>query len=371
MVDTRLRKRGTKNGRDVWTALIPLANGPDGKRRRHRFTFVGNKSDAGKALLARQNQIAHGQLVAPDRMTFGQYLDRWLAGPPTTYARTTHERFESIANIHLKPVLGTIPLQKLSAAHLRGAYAQWRETLSAQTVVHHHRLIHRVLGTAVEENLVGQNVAIFKRADRPKAPRPEVRFLSQGEVAHLLSVAGDTPLWPLIVLALATGARRGELAGLKWSDVNFDRGTLAIRRALVETKAGISEKTPKNGKSRVLPLPSTVVELLRRHPESVRSSFDYVFPGPSGGPWPPEKITIAFRTLCRKARIVGACFHSLRHTAATQMLELEIPPKIVQERLGHSTIAITMDLYSHATPSLQSEAALRIDKILGPLIRRS
>jgi len=371
MADTRLRKRGTKNGRDVWTALIPVANGPDGKRRRHRFSFVGNKTDAGRALLAKLTQVARGQFVAPDHMTFGQYLDRWLASPPTTYARTTQERFESIANIRLKPILGAIPLQKLSAAHLKGAYAQWRETLSAQTVVHHHRLIHRVLGTAVEENLVGQNVAIFRRADRPKAPRAETRFLSHDEIAKLLSVAQKTALWPLIVLALATGARRGELAGLKWIDVNFDRGTLAIRRALVETKAGVSEKTPKNGKSRVLPLPATVVELLRRLCEAQRPNFDFVLSGPNGGPWPPEKITIAFRMLCRKAKVVGASFHSLRHTAATQMLELEIPPKIVQERLGHSTIAITMDLYSHATPSLQSEAALRIDKVLGPLISRS
>jgi integrase len=171
------------------------------------------------------------------------------------------------------------------------------------------------------------------------------------------------------VLALATGARRGELLGLKWSDVNFDRGTLAIRRALDQTKTGVLEKTPKNGKSRVLPLPVSAIEALRlQRSECLCERSNYVFPGADGGAWIPHKVSDGFRELCRKAKIAGASFHSLRHTAATQMLELEVPPKVVQERLGHSTIAITMDLYSHATPSLQLEATHRIEGILARLL---
>jgi integrase len=369
MADTRLRKRGTKNGRDVWTALIPLPQGPGGKRRRHRFTFVGNKTDAGNALVSKLSQVSQGAFIAPDRTTFGQYLDAWLASPPTNYARKTLERFESMARVHLKPTLGGIPLQKLSSADLRNAYAQWRKNLSAQTIVHHHRLIHRVLGQAVEENLARHNAAVFKRADRPRASRAEARFLSSDEIVRLLQAAEGTSLRPLIVLALATGARRGELLGLKWSDVNFDRGTLAIRRALDQTKTGVLEKTPKNGKSRVLPLPVSAIEALRlQRSECLCERSNYVFPGADGGAWIPHKVSDGFRELCRKAKIAGASFHSLRHTAATQMLELEVPPKVVQERLGHSTIAITMDLYSHATPSLQLEATHRIEGILARLL---
>jgi len=312
-------------------------------------------------------QNTPGRFVATARTTFGQYLEAWLASAPANYAGKTFERFESMAKLHLLPALGAIPLARLSPMDLRYAYAQWRKKLSAQTVLHHHRLIHRVLGQAVEDRLIPRNAAAFSRSNRPRAPRAETRFFSSDEIVTLLQTAQGNPLRPLIVMALATGARRGELLGLKWSDVNFERGTVAIRRALEQTRRGVIEKTPKNGKSRMLPLPASAMELLQRR-RGTHANTDYIFPGPNHDAWTPHKVTDRFRELCRKAKIVGGSFHSLRHTAATQMLELEVPPKVVQERLGHSTIAITMDLYSHATPSLQLEASRRIDGVLTRLL---
>ena len=194
-----------------------------------------------------------------------------------------------------------------------------------------------------------------------------MRSLSGEELAKLLAAASGTPFAPLLTVALASGARRGELLGLKWDDVDLARGTISIRRALEQTKkGGVAEKTPKSGKARVVYLPASAVEALRRHRVAKgRLGPGYVFPGDdSGAAWIPHKVTDGFRALAHTAKVSGASFHTLRHTCASQLLAQGVHPKVVQEMLGHSTIAITMDLYSHVTPSLQSEAAEKLDAVL-------
>ena len=271
-----------------------------------------------------------------------------------------------MARIHVIPKLGDVLLQKLTAVHLNKAYVAWREAgLSGQTVVHHHRFIHRVLAQALREGRVRQNVAAV--ASKPKSTRREMRSLSGEEIAKIIDTASGTRLAPLVAIGLASGARRGELLGLKWHDVDFSRGTMSVRRSLEQTKnGGIAEKAPKSGKSRVVRLPEIGIETLRRHRIGQgRLGPGYVFPGDNAGnPWTPHKVTDGFRALARTAKVANASFHTLRHTCATKLLEQGVHPKVVQEMLGHSTIAITMDLYSHVTPSLQAEAAEKLDAVL-------
>ena len=365
-----IKKRGAKKGQDRWTALIALPPHPDGERRQHRFNFTGNKRDADRALTACLAAVAEGSFVAPDRTTFGQYVTGWLEASRTRYAATTWQRYESIVRMYLIPTLGGVALQRLSAMHLNRAYSEWRSAgLTGQTVLHFHRLTHRVLASALREGRIRQNVAAI--ADHPKAERKERRHFSNEELFRIVAVTSGT-FRALIALALATGARRGELLGLRWADVDLDRQVVAIRRSLEQTKqGGIREKPPKSGKERVIDLPASAVDVLRRHrieqAATTGLGASYVFPGSDGGPWTPHKVTDGFRDILRRAGVSGGSFHSLRHTAATQMLALEVPPKVVQERLGHSTIAITMDLYSHVTPSMQAEAARRQDELLRPL----
>src|ERR1700680_1015762 len=371
LADTRLRKRRIKNGRDVWTALIPRPKSPDGKRRQHRFTFVGNKKEAEKALAAELVGIGEGSFIPPTRATFGQYLVDWLAGAQSRYTAHTWQRLESLIRVHLIPRLGAMPLQTMTASDLNKAYANWcEEGLSRRTVLQQHLWIHRILDQAFREGLVRQNVS--KMADRPRYQRREMRFLTQDEVKRLMEAAAGTWYAPLFALALATGARRGELLALKWEDVDFSRAKLSIRRALESSRPyGGREKSTKSGKPRVVDLPASALELLRRH--RLARALDriepgYIFPGPDGGPWDPNKISQHFRHFRYLAKLKGASFHSLRHTAATQMLALGVSPKVVQERLGHGSISITMDLYSHSTPSLQADAARRLDSTLAPLL---
>lgn len=262
--DSRLTKRGQKNGKDVWTAVLRLPRASNGVRRQRRFTFVGNKKDAEKALITEFAAIGNGTFVTPDRTTLGQYLADWLVSSRSTFAGKTWERFEGIARVHVIPRLGDVSLQRLTAIHLTKAYAEWRESgLSGQTVIHHHRLLHRVLAQALREGRVRQNVAAI--ADKPKATRREMRFLSTDEIARVFDAAEETRFSPLIPIALATGARRGELLGLKWDDVDLARGTVAVRQSLEQTKRGVAEKTPKSGKSRVIALSAGAIETLRRH----------------------------------------------------------------------------------------------------------
>jgi integrase len=365
MNDRRLKRRGQKNGRDVWTARVPLPRGPDGERRQRRFTFVGTKKDAEKALVEELVRIGNGTFVVPNRTTVGRYITTFLDESKTAFSAKTWERFEQMARIHVIPKLGDVALQKLTAAHLNKAYVEWRKAgLSGQTVVHHHRFIHRVLAQAQSEGRVRQNVASDTR--KPRAPRREMRFLSREEIGRLVSAAAGSNLEALVTVALAIGARRGELLAAKWDDVDLGRGTLSIMRSLEQTKAGIAEKSPKSGRSRIVQLPRSAVEALRRHRIAQgRLSPGFVFPGDADGrPWSPQKVTDAFRRLAKGAQIVGASFHTLRHTCATQLLAQGVHPKVVQEMLGHSTIAITMDLYSHVTPSLQAEAATKMDDVL-------
>ena len=374
MPDTRLRKRRTKNGRDVWSALLPLPKGSDGKRRQHRFSYIGNKKDAEKALTAELGHIGGGAFVSADRVTLGQYATDWLAGAETRYAGRTWQRAECFIRVHLLPRLGTMGLQSLSAADLNRAYVEWcNGGLSPRTVLQQHLWIHRILGQALREGRVRQNVAAL--ADRPRYQRREMRFLTNDEVARLLK-AGETepPYGLLFAMALASGARLSELLGLKWEDVDFSRATLAIRRSLESTRRhGVREKSTKSGKPRMVDLPASAVELLRRQriaSAARRIEPGYIFPGRDGGPWDPHNVSQRFRHFRYLAKIPGASFHSLRHTAATKMLELGVSPKVVQERLGHASISITLDLYSHVTPSLQAEAARRLDGALAPLLPR-
>jgi integrase len=193
MADQRLRKRGQKNGKDVWTAIVPLSRSANGKRQQHRFTFVGTKKDAEKAFVATIAAVQTGVFITPDRATFGDYLADWLISAKTQVAGKTWERYEQIVRVHVIPKLGNVQLQNVTASQLSKAYARWRLAgLTGQTVLHHHRVIHRVLAQALREGRVRQNVAAL--ATRPKAVRKEMRVLNVDEIALLASEVSGTPL---------------------------------------------------------------------------------------------------------------------------------------------------------------------------------
>lgn len=359
-------------------------DGPDrnGHRQQKQITFKGTKRAAERELARLETEVHAGAYLAPARETVTDYLERWLdAYAKTNTTARTCERYASIIRCHLIPALGQLPLAKLEPLHIQAYYSEALEKgrrngqggLSAKTVLHHHRVLREALKHAVKWRLLAANPA---DATEPPRPRPhEVRVLTEAEITRLLEVARSTPLSFPILLALGTGLRRGEILALRWEDIDMKRGTLAVRQSLEETRDGVRFKVPKTKKSRrVVALPTTLVEALVRHKGEQAKLRLMMGPGyqdhglvvarVDGTPVRPNYVTQAFTKLTRRHNLSGVRFHDLRHTHATELLRQGIHPKVVSERLGHATIGMTLDVYSHVLPDMQEEAARRIDGAL-------
>ena len=210
---------------------------------------------------------------------------------------------------------------------------------------------------------------------KPKVQRHELVVLEPAESAVLLATARSTRMFPLIFLALGTGLRRGEVLGLRWSDVDLERRTLTVAQSLEQTKEGLRFKTPKTKRSRrTLALSPSLTEVLQAHRATQaadrlalglgRDPGGLIFTRIDGDAIQPDSVTKMFARIVTRAKVRPISFHGLRHTHATDLLRAGVHPKITSERLGHASIAITMDTYSHAIPGLQEDAAQRIDAAL-------
>ncbi len=212
-------------------------------------------------------------------------------------------------------------------------------------------------------------------ADAVEPPRPdhaEIEILMDDELHTVLKTARSTRSYPPILLAATTGMRRGEVLGLRWRDVNLDTAELTVNNTLEETKAGLRLKEPKSKRSRRnITLPALMVDALRAHKVAqAQERFmlglgwdddGYVFATLEGGPMRPRNLSKEFTRIVERAGARRVSFHSLRHTHANQLLRDGVHVKVVSERLGHSTISITLDIYAHTIPNMQADAAARID----------
>jgi len=210
----------------------------------------------------------------------------------------------------------------------------------------------------------------------PPRPRPvEMAALDVADTARLLGAAAGSRLYLPVLLAVATGLRRGELLALRWKDLDLGGGALAVCQAMELTRAGIAFKEPKTRRSRRrVTLPALVVDVLRAHRREqvverlgagpAYRDLDLVLPGPGGEPWNPRYFGKSFASLVERSGVPRVRFHDLRHTHASQLLLEGVHPKVVSERLGHASVAITLDRYSHVLPGLQEDAAARIDRAL-------
>jgi integrase len=231
-----------------------------------------------------------------------------------------------------------------------------------------YAVLHRALGQAVRWNVISQNPAA--NVVRPKVPRHEVNALSPAQSRRLLEVAKGGPYEALYVLALTTGLRQGELFGLRWKDVNLRRRSISIQRAIVEVNGQIHVSEPKSAKGRrQVELSQRAVDAIRAHRKRLPATPHpeaWMFADSKGGPIRKNNFTRRFWwPLRERAGLDGVRFHDLRHTAASLLLSAGVHPKVVQERLGHSSVVLTLDVYSHILGSLQRDAADRIDEVLG------
>ena len=371
-----------KRYEDSYNIVLNLGTDPaTGKRKQQWITVKGTKKEAEKRLADMLHQLDTGTFMKPSKTTLAEYLERWLKDYAWPYlAPRTAEGYEFIMRQHLIPKLGNIILTQLKPEHLQKYYSEMLRSgrcdsscgLSAQTVRHHHTVLHKALQTAVEWGLLSRNAADAVRP--PYAERPEMHTWSEDDITRFLESAKDTPYYALFYTALFTGMRRSEFLALKWSDIDLLLCQVYVNRSLHQLRDGsIVYRAPKTAKGRrMIALSPSVTLVLREHKEQQEATWsqletllkddDLVFSTVDGKPLRPNTITRAWTVLAARAGLKVIRLHDARHTHASIMLKQGIHPKIVQERLGHSSIAITLDTYSHVSPGLQEAAAKRFDE---------
>jgi integrase len=387
----RLKMRGhiTKRGKASWTLVVYLGRDPQtGKKRYHWQSVKGTKQRAEKELAAIINNLESGLYVKPTKTTLAAFLEQWLHDyVSTNTAPKTSERYAQIVRLHLIPNLGSIPLIQLRPEHLQSYYASALANgringnggLSAQTVTHHHRLLSEALNHAVKWGIIARNIATA--VDPPRPEKKEITTLAPDDFPLLLAEAqklersSEFPYYIFFFTALHTGMRRGELLALRWCDIDLDLANIYVNRSLQSLRGGsLVFREPKTPRARrlVAMTPSLAIELSKHKGSqaAMRLLFgktlqhdDLLFCHPDGSPINPNTVSPAFAKIARRAGLTLR-LHDLRHTHATLMLKSGVHPKIVSERLGHATVAFTLDTYSHVVPGLQEAAAKAFDEVL-------
>lgn len=363
-----------KDGRWEGKYTVQTSAGP-----KRKSVFGKTRAEVAKKL-ARAIADAEGRIFTEERdLTVGEYLDRWLKDVVEGAVRpSTFGRDKSLVNNHAQPALGHIKLKNLTALHLQGFYRDRLDWgLSGSSVQKIHHVLHKALSQAARWNLISRNPADAASAPRPN-PKP-MRPLSEDEARRLLSAARGNRLEALYVLAVHVGLRHGELLGLRWDDVDLEGGTIRVRRTLTRDGGKVSLGEPKTKKSRrTVRLTQRAADALKRHrarqaEEKLKAGVLYgdrglVFATRTGGLINPSNLRRkSLAPLLARAGLggQGITVHDLRHTCASLLFQRNVHPKFVQELLGHASVAITLDTYSHMLPGMGGEAASAMDDALG------
>jgi integrase len=321
--------------------------------------------------------------VTPTKLTVREYLQKeWLPAIEATIRPTTYRSYVQHVECHICPHIGSVKLEKLSGATINSLYAKLAQSgkrdgktgLSALSIRHVHAVLHRALKDAVRWGRLTRNP--IEAADPPRVAGSghEMKTWSGAQLATFLEVTQDDRLHGLWHLLAMTGMRRGEALGLQWEDVDLEAGRLSVRRALIPNGKTVVVSEPKTARGRrVVALDPGTVEVLKaqaarqlEEQAQARSWSDsgLVFAKEDGEAPHPEIVSRFFRQAVKRALLPEIRLHDLRHTHATLALRAGIHPRVVSERLGHATVSITLDTYSHAIPAMQKEAAARIAELV-------
>lgn len=333
----------------------------NGKRR-----YISGETKTGVQRRLRELLADRDKGIAYDseNLTVGDYLDRWLRAAKGSVRPRTWQRSEEVVRLHLKPTIGHHRLDKLNAMQVQAVYGQkLEEGLSPRTVEIVHATLHKALGQAVRWLLVPRNVA--EAATPPRQGRSEIAALSREQVRALLRAAKGDRLEAFWVLAVTTGMRNGELLALQWRDVDLEARTLRVRRSVF---GGVVSSPKTTAGNRTIRLSGLAVAALKEHrlATAKRQISEWVFPSRAGTPLSVHNVyRRAWKPLLLRAGLPPTTrMHDLRHTCATLLLSRGVPVKVVSEMLGHASVSITLDTYSHVLPDMQESAARAMDEAL-------
>lgn len=392
-----------QKGERLW--LVRLFQGRDtetGKRKYINKTIHGTKKEAQAYLNKALHEKDLGTFIEPSKQTLDSYLDQWeeTAAKPRLRERTYND-YKLLLLRYVRPELGKKQLFLITPLEIQTLYSSMQQKgLSARTIRYTHAVLHSAFKQAQRWRIIALNPT--EMVELPKNQRREMTALSSSEANKFLKAAEGNDYYALFLLAITTGMRPGEYLGLKWSDINLDAGSISIQRSLV-TQEHTTEifSEPKTARSRrTISISSMVIKVLKEHrekliqarwkylsdekkkqekkieageitePEEIRdrwTEFDLVFPDSEGGPMDLANfVKRHFKEVVKRAELTGKKLrlYDLRHSCATILLEAGENPKIVSERLGHASIVLTLDTYSHVLPDMQQKAAEKVESLI-------
>ena len=387
------KKKATHRGRNEgsvyqrkdgkWMGQVQIGFKPDGSRK--FITKSGKtKQEITNWLAETRNDILKNTFIEPSTLTLEEWLWNWM----TTYkmkqvSASTYTRYLYFMNIHIVPHIGKMKLSDLRTIHLQRLYNQLQDNgMSYSSLKHLHAIFNQSLDVAVRDNLISKNYATYTVRNKPRRS-PEVPVLTKEEQHILINNLPFNPIGVLIRTALGTGARLGELLGLSWKDIDFENNIIHIRNGVIRENLFTADgkkvdtyqivlgplKTHKSKSD--IPINDITASLLRKYKLQQRSFLrnknlvpTLVFPNDYNELWEPRDARAQYGRVLRDIGLPYIKFHALRHTFATRIMEANVHPKVAQELLGHSTVTITMDTYSHVMPEQKKEAMERIKGIV-------
>jgi integrase len=373
MAKKRSNNEGTIHRRSngSWRAQVTL----DGRRLSYTSR---TKADCQKWIRKTLNQIDEGMTYASTKISLEEYLTEWLVSKKASIKPRSWDHYEHLVGHYITPRLGHIRIRDLQPQHIQGFYNQMQQQeIGAYTIRKIHFALHSALSHALKLNLIRYNPASV--VIKPKKPSREMVILDESQISQMLIAAKDTRLEPILHLAVSTGMRQMELLGLKWADLDPIKNTIKVERQLVRPVAGKIEFTSPKTKfgRRTIALGTKAMEVLRRHYErqnitklaagDMWTENGLIFTNATGGPLHHRNLLRDFKKLLYDAGLPTIRFHDLRHTAASLMLNHDIPVLVVSRMLGHSRPSITLDVYGHLIPSAQAYVAEKMDELITPI----
>ncbi len=371
MTEKRRTRRGRGEGAiyrrndGLWCCSISAGYREDGRRRR-KVIYGKSKLEVQQKL----REIQRQGFIETSRLTVGRYLDHWLETiVKPSLAPTTYERYRPVVTRHIKPYIGNIRLEKLAPVHVQQMYVAQAE---AGTSKRNQELSGVILGKALKDAVALRLISVnpARDIDKPRPEKREMQVWDKEEVDRFLDHARGDRLYAFYVLAVATGMRIGELFALEWSDIDFERAQVTVQRTLEEIGGRLRVKEPKTPNARrKIDLPQFALQALQDHRRRMLAEGHIagpVFCDTQGGYLRRQNVLRrSFRPLVEAAGVRRLRLHDLRHTAATLLLAAGENAKVVSERLGHANIRITLDTYAHVLPTMQRDAARKLDVLFG------
>ena len=370
-----------RKGSHHWYAIIERRDEATGKRVCKWISLEATGKRQAQIECARIiTELKGDTFLEPSKISLSEFLERWLDYMKSQVSPRSHERYAEIARKNIVPLLGQAKVLKLNALQISQAYAKALESgrrdgkggLSPRTVHHMHRVLKQALAEALRWNLLSRNPA--DAVDPPKVSTRPMQTYDLAQTATLIEAMRPTCMFVPTILAVLCGLRRGEITALRWRSVDLVACSVAIVESAEQTKAGVRYKEPKSGKTRNVRLSETVVEelkawRLRQAEELLRVGVrpdgeTFVVTQVDGSSLQPRSITHEWVRVLAAKKLPRIRFHDLRHAHATHLLGSGIHPKIASERLGHSKVGITLDLYSHVMPGMQEDAVAKLDAAL-------